>query len=58
MKTQNDKAKLNKIKNLAKEGLWTDGEHHKQWFLEEIAKITGVSEKWMEEHTWARGIAP
>ena len=30
------------IKQLCINGLVTDGEHHKQWYFEEILKILGV----------------
>jgi hypothetical protein len=30
------------ISELVLDGLYTDGGHHKQWFLQEIGKIVGV----------------
>ena len=35
-------AEKEKIKGLVREGLCTDGDHHKQWFLEEIGKVCGM----------------
>ena len=58
------------IKDLCVDGLMTDGEHHKQWFLEEILKKLGfdlvkISRDIIEEegedsdeYEWARGIPP
>lgn len=34
---------IERVKNLISEGLCTDGGHHKQWYLEQIAK-----ELWIE----------
>jgi hypothetical protein len=30
-----------KLRDLVIEGLYTDGGHHKQWYLQEIAKVLG-----------------
>ena len=30
------------IKELCISGLLTDGAHHKQWYLEQIAKVLGI----------------
>jgi len=46
-----------KIGELATDGLTTDGGHHKQWFLEEIAKLCGVTEEWLDANV-DRGIIP
>lgn len=32
-----------KIRELVKEALYTDGAHHKQWYLEEIGKLVGIN---------------
>ena len=53
------------IKELLTEALWTEGEHHKQWYLERIAESLGVDLD-MLDHERARagncargrGIAP
>lgn len=31
-----------KIEDAVKEALVTDGSHHKQWYLEQIAKLFGI----------------
>ncbi len=31
-----------KVLELVQEGIETDGGHHKQWFLVEIAKVLGI----------------
>lgn len=36
-------------------GLKADGAHHKQWYLEEIAKILGLD---LSEVNYEKGIAP
>lgn len=41
------------LKALLNEAVTTDGDHHKQWFLEKIADIFKVK---LEEHE--KGIAP
>ncbi|KKL78792.1 hypothetical protein LCGC14_2021330 [marine sediment metagenome] len=52
------KRKLAEIMELAKDGLFTDGGHHKQWFLEEIFKLAGgeIDEEMQQE--FEEGIAP
>lgn len=53
-----------KAKELAVSGLMTDGEHHKQWYLEEILKALGFDigairqELLKEDYDWEPGIAP
>lgn len=45
----------------ALEALCCDGAHHKQWYLEQIAKELGVDLKSMAEsgeYEWEPGIAP
>lgn len=37
-----DEQAVSQARELAIEGLQTDGGHHKQWYLEEIAKTLGV----------------
>ena len=34
---------IRQIKELVEEGLWMDGGHHKQWYLEQIADILGIA---------------
>jgi hypothetical protein len=43
------------IVELVLDGLYTDGGHHKQWFLEEIGRIVGVE---LTEEEVELGIAP
>ncbi len=35
-----------RIRELATAGLTVDGEHHKQWYLEEIAKLVLSPREW------------
>ncbi len=55
---------IEKIKELAIDGLLTDGGHHKQWYLEKIIVELGfdlekIREKLNEEdYDWEKGIAP
>lgn len=30
---------INKVVKLASDGLWCDGDHHKQWYLEQILRV-------------------
>ena len=52
------------IKELAISGLLTDGEHHKQWYLEQILTALGYNlddlrkEKNEKGYDWDIGIAP
>jgi hypothetical protein len=43
--------------SLATDGLLTDGDHHKQWFLEEILKALDV-DLLKKDCGWEEGIAP
>lgn len=38
--------------DLVIEGLYIDGGHHKQWYLQQIASKLGInfSEEWLEEY--------
>jgi len=45
------------IKDLIIEALLTDGEHHKQWYLEQIAKKIGLDLKHFKGQ-YDKGIAP
>ena len=50
-----------KLKELLAAALYTDGEHHKQWYLWEIATALGIdlTNKWDEGYPEPdRGIAP
>lgn len=47
--------KLKQIRELVSDGLQTDGGHHKQWYLAQIAKIVGIDIELDEEDM---GIAP
>jgi hypothetical protein len=55
---------LAELKDLAVDGLLTDGAHHKQWFLEQILIKIGVNLKRLrrelnkEHYDWEEGIAP
>ncbi len=55
---------IEKIRELAIDGLLTDGGHHKQWYLEKIIVELGfdlekIREKLNEEdYDWEKGIAP
>jgi len=56
---------VEKAQELAVDGLFTDGGHHKQWYLERVLEALGVDlqamrleqlqEGWMD---WEEGIAP
>lgn len=54
----------NEIYELCVEGLLTDGNHHKQWYLEEILKKSGYDLKILKErlndkgYSWEAGIPP
>jgi hypothetical protein len=37
-------------------GLYEDGGHHKQWYLEQIANVVGF--KPSDDYPWEEGIAP
>ncbi len=56
--------KVNDVKNLLEDALYTDGAHHKQWYLEEFGKLCGVDiDQWEKDllitgEAWDRGIAP
>lgn len=63
------KHRLSKVYDIALDGLTTQGDHHKQWFLEEIVKtIVGeanYSRIWEDfneaaegDELWEPGIAP
>jgi hypothetical protein len=41
------KEKWNEIADLVCEGVQTDGGHHKQWYLEQVAEKLGIE---LEEH--------
>jgi hypothetical protein len=55
---------IEKVKELATNGLLTDGGHHKQWYLEEILKALDVNldelkkELNSEDYDWEPGIPP
>ena len=34
---------MEKVKDLAIDGLFTDGAHHKQWYLEQILETLGIN---------------
>ena len=44
------------VRDLIIGGLCTDGEHHKQWYLEQIAKALGID--LTEPLDYEKGIAP
>ena len=51
-----------RILDLVLEGLATDGGHHKQWYLEQIAEVLGCDRdtlhKLAPEYDWEDGVAP
>lgn len=49
--------KYGKLRELIEDGLQFDGSHHKQWFLQEIAKVLGIDVD-LEELGGEEGIAP
>ena len=53
--------KIKAIKELALDALETDGEHHKQWYLEEILKVCRVNVEELRKNFRSygeKGIAP
>ena len=44
---------IEKAKELATNGLQTDGGHHKQWYLEEILKALDVDLEELRKKRWA-----
>jgi hypothetical protein len=44
------------VRDLIIEGLSTDGGHHKQWYLEQIAKVLGI--ELTTELDYEKGIPP
>jgi hypothetical protein len=62
------KERLVEVYKLAIDGLGTDGDHHKQWFLEEILKVVVGEENYdrifkelgeeNDGYAWEPGIAP
>lgn len=52
-----DETKMEKIKDLCLEGLWTDGGHHKQYYLEEILRLTELFDvDTHRDYAWDAGI--
>ena len=55
---------IEKLQDLAMDGLLTDGGHHKQWYLEQIMEMLGINlDRLAEEFKlydceWEPGIAP
>lgn len=46
---------------LALHGLTTEGQHHKQWYLEQIVRTLGINPEHFAETTgyrWEPGVAP
>ena len=56
--------KREELKELCISGLFTDGAHHKQWYLEEILKLLGFDlnkirdELNTKDYYWDEAIAP
>ena len=57
--------KIEQIKELGVDALFTDGSHHKQWYIEEMLKLLGVDLKELEIEQlregwpeWEPGIPP
>jgi hypothetical protein len=44
-----------KLTKLVTDGLQEDGAHHKQWYLEQIAKLLEID---LKEVTYDEGVAP
>lgn len=49
-------SKLDKVEKLIRDGLHTDGGHHKQWYLEQIAETLNIDLS--NEEQWDEGVAP
>jgi hypothetical protein len=47
--------KLKMIRELVEDGLMTDGDHHKQWFLSQIGDLVGID---IGPDDYNEGIAP
>lgn len=53
------KIKKQAIKDLVINALQIDGEHHKQWYLEEILKVLGYNpDEMRDQPSWEEGVAP
>ena len=52
------KTTLKEIMELAKDALYTDGGHHKQWYLEEIFKLAGGKIDEEMALSYEEGMAP
>ena len=46
------------VKRLIEDGLCTDGAHHKQWYIEEIAKALKLKMELRSGRDYEEGIAP
>ena len=44
------------VADLVHDGLFTDGDHHKQWYLEMIAILLGI--ELPDEDEYEKGVAP
>ena len=53
--TATDK-ELAKLEKLFLDALLTDGAHHKQWYLERISILLGLTV--VDDYTYEKGIAP
>ncbi len=50
---------LEEIMELAREGVQTDGAHHKQWYLEEILKrLAPLELEFYDQYVGREGIPP
>jgi len=64
IKLQFKAVRVSSVKELLEDALYTDGEHHKQWYLEKIGDLCGVNiDEWHKDllttgEAWDRGIAP
>ena len=52
---KNPSDKLEEIRGLVENALLTDGDHHKQWFLWQIAEVVGVD---IDPDNVEEGVAP
>ncbi|HUS89630.1 MAG TPA: hypothetical protein VMW91_09770 [Desulfosporosinus sp.] len=52
---------IENLVKLCKDGLTTDGGHHKQWYLERVLLYIAGKPEWdrlKRKHEWEKGIVP
>lgn len=52
------KDQLNTLVELISNALYEEASHHKQWYIEEIAKVLDIDTTLDGEYDYERGIAP